>query len=66
MRVRTSRGSGQIGYRPTRRRHDFGAPHRAGHPTRTFMICLLATLAAAACILFPPTAHAAALVLQAC
>ena len=60
MRVRTSRGSGQIGYRMTRRRHDFGYPHPQGHPVRTFMICVLATIAAVACIVFPPAALAAA------
>ena len=59
MRVRTSRGSGQIGYRPTRRRHDFGHPHRDGDPARTFMIWLLAALAAVACVVFPPAAQAA-------
>jgi hypothetical protein len=59
MRVRTSRGSGQIGYRPTRRRHDFGHPHAAGSPLRTLAIWLLASLAAIACIVYPPTAHAA-------
>ncbi|MFL6627841.1 MAG: hypothetical protein ACJ8G1_15475 [Vitreoscilla sp.] len=59
MRVRTIRGSGQIGYRMTRRRHDFGHPHSAGHPLRTLAIWLLASLAAVACIVFPPTAHAA-------
>ena len=46
MRVRTTRGSGQIGYRLTRRHHDFGYPHRRGNPVRTFAICVLATLAA--------------------
>ena len=60
MRVRTSRGSGQIGYRMTRRRHDFGHPHSKGQPMRTLAIWLLASLAAVACIVFPPTAHAAA------
>jgi len=59
MRVRTPRGSGQIGYRMTRRRHDFGHPHLQGHPLRTLVIWLLASLAAVACIVFPPTAHAA-------
>jgi len=59
MRVRTLRGSGQIGYRMTRRRHDFGHPHSASHPLRTLAIWLLASLAAVACIVFPPTAHAA-------
>jgi hypothetical protein len=59
MRVRTTRGSGQIGYRMTRRRHDFGHPHGRGNPLRTFAICVFATLAAAACIVFPPAAHAA-------
>ena len=59
MRVRTSRGSGQIGYRPTRRRHDFGHPHAQGSPLRTLAIWLLASLAAIACIVYPPTAHAA-------
>jgi hypothetical protein len=58
MRVRTTSGSGQIGYRMTRRRHDFGHPHHRGHPLRTFAICVLALLAAVACILFPPAAHA--------
>ena len=60
MRVRTPRGSGQIGYRMTRRRHDFGYPHGRGNPLRTFAICVFATLAAVACIAFPPTARAAA------
>ena len=60
MRVRTPRGSGQIGYRMTRRHHDFGFPHDRGHPRRTFAICVLATLAAVACIVFPPAARAAA------
>ncbi len=59
MRVRTARGSGQIGYRPTRRRHDFGYPHRDGNPARTLMTWVLAALAAVACIVFPPAAHAA-------
>ncbi len=59
MRVRTPRGSGQIGYRPTRRRHAFGHPHDDGDAMRTLAIWLLATLAAVACIAFPPTAHAA-------
>ena len=59
MRVRTSRGSGQIGYRMTRRRHDFGYPHERGNPVRTFAICVLAALAAVACIVFPPAARAA-------
>ena len=59
MRVRTSRGSGQIGYRMTRRHHDFGFPHDRGSPRRTFAICVLAMLAAVACIVFPPTARAA-------
>jgi hypothetical protein len=59
MRVRTSRGSGRIGCRMTRRRHDFGDPHGRGHPLRTFAICVLATLAAVACIVFPPAARAA-------
>ena len=61
MRVRTVRGSGQIGYRMTRRRHDFGHPHLPGQPLRTLAIWLLASLAAVACIVFPPTAHAATL-----
>ena len=60
MRVRTPRGSGQIGYRMTRRRHDFGYPHGRGNPLRTFAISALATLAAVACIVFPPAARAAA------
>jgi hypothetical protein len=59
MRVRTPRGSGQIGYRMTRRHHDFGFPHDRGNPRRTFVICVLAMLAAVACIVFPPTARAA-------
>jgi hypothetical protein len=59
MRVRTSRGSGQIGYRPTRRRHAFGHPHPQGNPVRTFAIWVLAALAATACIVFPPPARAA-------
>ena len=59
MRVRTTRGSGQIGYRMTRRRHDFGYPHGRGDPLRTFAVCVCATLAAVACIAFPPTARAA-------
>jgi hypothetical protein len=54
MRVRTTRGSGQIGYRPTRRRHDFGHPHRAGTAWRTFAVCVLAAAATVACIAFPP------------
>ena len=61
MRVRTVRGSGQIGYRMTRRRHDFGFPHERGSPVRTFAICALAALAAAAAIVFPPAARATAL-----
>jgi len=60
MRVRTSRGSGQIGYRMTRRRHDFGFPHQQRHPLRTFVVCTLAALAAAAAIVFPPSARAPA------
>ena len=59
MRVRTTRGSGQIGYRMTRRHHDFGFPRDRGNPLRTFAIYALATLAAVACIVFPPTARAA-------
>ncbi len=59
MRVRTTRSSGQIGYRMTRRRHDFGRPHGHGNPLRTFAVWALATLAAGACIVFPPAAHAA-------
>ena len=59
MRVRTSRGSGQIGYRPTRRRHDFGCPHPEGNALRTLAIWLLAALAGIACIVFPPAARAA-------
>ncbi len=59
MRVRTSPGSGQIGYRPTRRRHDFGSPRRDGDAARTVMIWLLAVLAAIACVAFPPAARAA-------
>ena len=58
MRVRTTRGSGQIGYRPTRRRHDFGHPPPDANPVRTFMIWVLAALAAAACIVYPPAAKA--------
>jgi hypothetical protein len=48
MRVRTTRGSGQIGYRSTRRRHDFG------HPLRVVAVLVLAAAAAVACIAFPP------------
>lgn len=59
MRVRTARGSGQIGYRLTRRRHDFGHPHAQGHALRTLAVWLLASLCAVACIVFPPTAQAA-------
>jgi hypothetical protein len=59
MRVRTSRGSGQIGYRPTRRRHDFGHPLPECNPVRTFAIWVLAALAATVCIVFPPAARAA-------
>ncbi len=58
MRVRPTRGSGQIGYRMTRRRHDFGFPHHKGNPVRTFAICVLATVAAVACMVFPPAANA--------
>jgi hypothetical protein len=58
MRVRPTRGSGQIGYRMTRRRHDFGFPHHKGNPVRTFAICVLATVAAVACVVFPPAANA--------
>ena len=65
MRVRTTAGSGQIGYRMTRRRHDFGHPHSPGRPARTLAIWLLASLAAFACIVFPPTAHAAGVAQQA-
>jgi hypothetical protein len=60
MRVRAPRGSGRIGDRPTRRRHDFGHPQRADDATRTLAIWLLAALAAIACIVFPPAARAAA------
>ena len=60
MRVRTAPGSGQIGYRPTRRRHDFGHPHPQGDPVRTFVAWVLAALAATACIVFPPAARAVA------
>ena len=59
MRVRTTRGSGQIGYRPTRRRHDFGYPHPEGLTMRTLTIWTLAVLAAIACIVYPPAARAA-------
>ena len=59
MRVRPTRGSGQIGYRMTRRRHDFGYPHGRGNAVRTFAVCVLATLAAVACVVFPPVAKAA-------
>jgi hypothetical protein len=60
MRVRTTRGSGQIGYRMTRRRHDFGFPHHpAPTPWRTLAVCVLAALACVACIVFPPAARAA-------
>ena len=59
MRVRPTRGSGQIGYRMTRRRHDFGYPHERGNAVRTFAVCVLATLAAVACVVFPPAAKAA-------
>jgi len=54
MRVRTTRGSGQIGYRMTRRRHDFGHPHDTGPSLRTLVIGLLAAAACIACIAFPP------------
>ena len=54
MRVRTLRGSGQIGYRMTRRRHDFGHPHDTGPSLRTLVIGLLAAAACIACIAFPP------------
>ena len=54
MRVRTTRGSGQVGYRMTRRRHDFGHPHGSGPSMRTLAICILAAAACAACIAFPP------------
>jgi len=60
MRIRTPRGSGQIGYRPSRRRHDFCHPHAGGRPLGTFATWLLGALAAAACIAFPPTATLAA------
>ncbi len=60
MRVRTSRGSGQIGYRLPRRHHDFGHPHAPGRPLRTFATWVLAALAAVSCILFPPRAQAQA------
>ena len=59
MRVRPTRGSGQIGYRMTRRRHGFGYPHERGNPVRTFAVCVLATIAAVACVVFPPAAKAA-------
>ncbi len=59
MRVRTTRGSGQIGYRMTRRRHDFGYPHRPGNPLRTFAVCVLATACAVSCVMFVPAAQAA-------
>jgi len=59
MSVRTTRRSGRIGDRPTRRRHDFGHPHHDGSPMRTFLAWVLAALAAAACIVFPPAARAA-------
>jgi hypothetical protein len=54
MRVRTTRGSGQIGYRMARRRHDFGHPHDAGPSLRTLVVGLLAAAACIACIAFPP------------
>ena len=59
MRVRTTRGSGQIGYRMTRRRHDFGYPHDRGNPLRTFAFCVAAAILAAAAIMLSPTAQAA-------
>ena len=59
MRVHVPRGGGRIGCRPTRRHHDFGFPHHDGNPVRTFMTWVLAALAAVACIVFPPAAHAA-------
>jgi hypothetical protein len=59
MRVRTPPASGQIGCRPTRRRHDFGYPHRDADSIRTLTIWLLAMLAALACVVFPPAACAA-------
>jgi len=59
MRVRTTRGSGQLGYRPTRRRHDFGDPHHHGLSLRTWMIWTLAVLAAIAGVVYPPAARAA-------
>jgi len=59
MRVRTTRGSGQIGYRPTRRRHEFGFPQHEGLSMRTLMIWTLAVLAAIACVVYPPAARAA-------
>jgi len=45
--------------RLTRRGHDFGHPHDRGNALRTFMVCLLAGVAAASCIMFPPQAKAA-------
>ncbi len=44
--------------RPSRRLHDFGHPHRAGHPVRTFWTGVLAALAALACVFWPPVARA--------
>ena len=54
MRIHTTPGCGPRERRPTRRRHDFGHPHRGGHPLRTFAICVLAALAALACVAFDP------------
>ena len=55
MRMHTTPGGGPRPARPTRRRHDFGAPHGRGDPIRTFVVCVLAALAALTCVAFDPT-----------
>jgi len=54
MRIRTTRGSGQIGYRMSRRRPGPGYPQDGARPLRTVAILVLAAAAAVASIAFPP------------
>jgi len=48
-----------VDYSLTRRGHDFGHPPVDGKTLRTFAVCLLATVAAVSCVMFPPDAQAA-------
>jgi len=60
MNVGTTRDAARIDARPSRRDHDFGAPHADGRTLRTWAICLLATACAVSCVMFAPAAQAAA------